>query len=110
MVHCFTGDTKAVYDYLDLGCYIGITGWICDERRGQDLRTAVASIPLDRLMIETDAPYLLPRTLSPKPKTNRNEPAYLPFVLTELAARMALPPDALADRLLQNTKQFFGLS
>ena len=61
-----------------MGLYIGITGWICDERRAADLRAAVACIPLDRVLVETDCPYLLPRTLRPAPRSRRNEPATLP--------------------------------
>ncbi|MEC8472290.1 MAG: TatD family hydrolase, partial [Pseudomonadota bacterium] len=70
----------------DLGMYIGITGWVCDERRGYALRDIVNYIPHDRLLIETDAPYLLPRTLRPKPKSRRNEPKHLTEVLSVLAA------------------------
>ena len=77
VVHCFTGSREELYDYLDLDCYIGITGWLCDERRGAHLREFVKDIPADRLMIETDSPYLLPRTLRPMPSHRRNEPAFL---------------------------------
>ncbi len=85
VIHCFTGDRTALFNYLDLDLYIGITGWICDERRGEILRSLVKSIPLERLMLETDSPYLLPRTLQPKPKDRHNQPAYLPWVLKEVA-------------------------
>ena len=85
VVHCFTGSREELYDYLDQDWHIGITGWLCDERRGQHLRTLVKSIPADRLMVETDAPYLLPRTLRPMPADRRNEPAFLPHVVEELA-------------------------
>jgi TatD DNase family protein len=57
----------------------GITGWVCDERRGRHLQEIVGLVPLDRLMIETDAPFLTPRTLRPCPR--RNEPSYLTHVL-----------------------------
>ena len=77
VVHCFTGDDKELIDYLDRDCYIGITGWICDERRGTHLRELVKRIPADRLMLETDAPYLLPRSVRPMPSHRRNEPMYL---------------------------------
>lgn len=85
VVHCFTGERDELVDYLDRGFHIGITGWICDERRGQHLRDLVKLIPADRLMIETDAPYLLPRTLKPKPSHRRNEPAFLPHIGEEIA-------------------------
>ena len=86
VVHCFTDSHQELRDYLDLGMYIGITGWICDERRGRALQDIVRYIPHDRLLIETDAPYLLPRTLRPKPKSRRNEPKHLTEVLSVLAA------------------------
>ena len=76
VVHCFTGTVEEVKTYLSMGFSIGVTGWICDERRGHSLREAVKHIPLDRLLIETDAPYLLPRNLENKPKNRRNEPAF----------------------------------
>jgi TatD DNase family protein len=78
VVHCFTGEREALFAYLDLDLHIGITGWICDERRGTHLHPLVGNIPQGRLMLESDAPYLLPRSLRPKPKNGRNEPAYLP--------------------------------
>ena len=85
VVHCFTGSREEMHDYLDAGWYIGITGWLCDERRGQHLREIVKNIPGNRLLVETDAPYLLPRTLKPMPKDRRNEPAFLPHIVAELA-------------------------
>ncbi len=84
-VHCFTGTEPELRAYLDLDLHIGITGWIADERRGRHLYDLVRLIPEGRLMIETDAPYLLPRTLDKKPKTGRNEPSYLPWVVKSLA-------------------------
>lgn len=86
VAHCFTADVEQMQEYLELGLYIGITGWICDERRGLRLREVVRHIPDERLLIETDAPYLLPRDLRPMPKSRRNEPCYLPQVLATLAA------------------------
>ncbi len=85
VVHCFTDSRDALRDYLDLDCHIGITGWICDERRGRHLRECVRDIPADRLMLETDAPYLLPRDLDPKPSHRRNEPMYLAHICREVA-------------------------
>ena len=85
VVHCFTGTREELFDYLDQDWYIGITGWLCDERRGQHLRELVRHIPANRLMVETDAPYLLPRTLRPLPKDRRNEPAFLAHIVAELA-------------------------
>lgn len=85
VVHCFTGTREELFAYLDRDYYIGITGWLCDERRGQHLRDIVKNIPTNRLMVETDSPYLLPRTLKPRPKDRRNEPAFLPHIVEELA-------------------------
>lgn len=85
VVHCFTDSRAALFDYLDLDCHIGITGWLCDERRGQHLRELVREIPANRLMIETDSPYLLPRNLKPMPSHRRNEPMYLKHIAEELA-------------------------
>ena len=85
VVHCFTGSRAELFDCIDRDWHIGITGWLCDERRGQHLRELVPNIPANRLMVETDAPYLLPRTLMPLPKERRNEPAFLPHIVQELA-------------------------
>ena len=109
VAHCFTGDESMLRRYLDMGLYIGITGWICDERRGAHLRDLVPLIPPDRLMIETDAPYLLPRTLEPKPTSRRNEPMYLPEVLRVVAEAAAVSPEEMARRTTANATQFFGL-
>jgi TatD DNase family protein len=110
VAHCFTGDRAALHDCLEMGLYIGVTGWICDERRGTVLREIAADIPLERLMIETDAPYLLPRTLDPVPKSRRNEPAYLTEVLRGVADAMRHSASAVANATTDNARRFFGLS
>lgn len=109
VVHCFTDTTEAMHDYLDLDCHIGITGWICDERRGAHLLDCVADIPLDRLMIETDAPYLMPRTIKPRPKTRRNEPCTLPYVLRTVAQARPESEEAIALATTATAKTFFRL-
>ena len=109
VAHCFTGDRDALHDCLSMGLYIGVTGWICDERRGEALKEIVSDIPLDRLMIETDAPYLLPRTLHPKPKTHRNEPMHLTEVLRVVAEAMQETEMAVAQATTSNAEHFFGL-
>lgn len=109
VVHCFTDDRAALDSYIEAGCYIGITGWICDERRGRDLYDNVAHIPDDRLMIETDCPYLMPRTIRPKPKTRRNEPANLPWVLETLAQARGQTVEQLAALTHANAGHFFSL-
>lgn len=85
VIHCFTGSAEELDGYLEDGYCIGITGWICDERRGGELARLAHRIPLQRLLIETDAPYLLPRTIAPKPRSRRNEPAFLPWVARRIA-------------------------
>lgn len=109
VIHCFTGEREALFNYLDLDLYIGITGWVCDERRGQPLQALVRHIPLHRLLLETDAPYLLPRTLQPKPKERRNEPAYLPWVLEEVARCREEPALEIARQTSSNAFDFFQL-
>ncbi len=109
VIHCFTGTKDALHRYLDLGLYIGITGWICDERRGLHLREFVGDIPRDRLMIETDAPYLLPRTIRPMPKHRRNEPCYLPYVVTAIAESTGRAPEDVAHETAETARRFFRL-
>lgn len=108
VAHCFTGTEDELLCYLDMGLYIGITGWICDERRGTHLKEIVSHIPLERLMIETDAPYLLPRSLRPKPVSRRNEPKYLPEVLHVLAESMGQDEAMLARHTTANAERFFA--
>lgn len=108
VVHCFTGSLDEARTYLDMDCYIGITGWLCDQRRGQALRDLVGFIPRERLLIETDAPYLTPHNLPEKPRGNRNEPAFLPYVLTRLAALVGEPEAALGNQIARNTRALFG--
>lgn len=107
VVHCFTGTRRELDAYLDLDLYIGITGWICDERRGLHLADLVPSIPRERLMIETDAPYLLPRDMRPPPADGRNEPAFLPHVLEALARARGEPSAAVAAATSAAAEAFF---
>jgi TatD DNase family protein len=108
VVHCFTGTQKELDDYLEMEFSIGLTGWICDERRNIDLRKSLKNIPLDKLMIETDCPYLIPRNLNNKPKNNRNEPAYLPHIANEIALLINLDKDKLIDITYKNSINFFS--
>ena len=109
VVHCFTGTREELFDYLDRDWYIGITGWLCDERRGAHLRELVKNIPAARLMIETDAPYLLPRTLKPLPKDRRNEPAFLAHIVEELARDRGEDIAATAAATTATARGFFRL-
>lgn len=109
VVHCFTGSGEELAAYLDLDLHIGITGWVCDERRGLHLRDLVRRIPLERMMIETDAPYILPRNIRPRPRGRRNEPAFLPHVLTTVADCLDLPAERVADATTRTARSFFNL-
>lgn len=109
VIHCFTGDESALDAYLALDLHIGITGWICDERRGKHLHNIIQKIPLHRLMLETDAPFLLPRTMPEKPKDRRNEPAFLPEVLTVAARCLGQDPDHVARATTETAEAFFRL-
>lgn len=107
IAHCFTGDRSQLQAYLDLGLYIGITGWLCDERRGQALQQAIHYIPADRLILETDAPYLLPRTVRPRPK--RNTPALLPAIAAEVARLTGRELADIAAQTYANSCRLFQL-
>ncbi len=109
VAHCFTGEGESLREYLAMDLYIGITGWICDERRGKHLHDIVDVIPDDKLMIETDAPYLLPRSLNPKPSSRRNEPKYLPEVLRVLAEARGQDEARVAAASTATARHFFGL-
>ncbi len=109
VVHCFTGIREELHDYLDLDCHIGITGWICDERRGSHMKVFLKDIPANRLMVETDAPYLKPRNLRPRVKTHRNEPRWLPWIVGTLAAVREETPKFITERTTANAEAFFHL-
>lgn len=107
VLHCFTGSREALFGYLDLGLHIGITGWVCDERRGQELQALVREIPADRLLLETDGPWLLPRDLPQKPKDRRNEPAFLPHIAATVARLRGEDVDTLAATTTANARRLF---
>ena len=109
VAHCFTGERSAMEAYLELGLHIGITGWICDERRGQALQELVNEIPEHRLLVETDAPYLTPRTLRPRPKGGRNEPGFLPEVVATIAHCRSSDPGHIARVTTENARRLFKL-
>lgn len=109
VAHCFTGEGESLREYIAMGLYIGITGWICDERRGKHLHDIVELIPDDRLLIETDAPYLLPRTIRPRPKSRRNEPMYLPEVVRVVAEARGQSEQHVATVTTANARRFFDL-
>jgi TatD DNase family protein len=109
VAHCFTGERDELRAYVELGLYIGITGWICDERRGRHLLELVKEIPRDRLLLETDSPYLTPRDLRPQPKARRNEPAFLPHILKTVARALGRPAAEVAEETARNAGKLFGL-
>jgi TatD DNase family protein len=109
VIHCFTnGSLDILRQYLSLNLYIGITGWVCDERRGQSLAKIVPHIPLDRLLIETDAPFLLPRNMA-RPWATYNEPSYLPYVVKKLAECYGTTIDEITQRTTENAQTLFGI-
>ncbi len=110
VVHCFTEGLEQTKDYLDLDCYFGITGWVCDERRNKALIEALKIIPNNRLMIETDAPYLLPRNMLPKPKSRTNQPKYLSWIIDKLSSVKNISTDQLIEWTNTNSLDFFDLS
>ena len=114
VVHCFTGASEDLVHYLDAGFFVGITGWVCDERRGQQLQDLVPDIPLDQLLVETDAPFLFPRNAPAQavksPNKNRNEPALLRYVIEKVAQLRGCDPSAIAHATHRNASVLFGLA
>jgi TatD DNase family protein len=108
VAHCFTGERQELEAYLDLGLYIGITGWICDERRGRHVLELVRDIPRDRLLLETDSPYLVPRDMKPQPKGRRNEPAFLPHIARTVARALGRPVEEIAAETKSNARDLFA--
>lgn len=109
VAHCFTGNKVELEQCIAAGMYIGITGWVCDERRGKELQEIIKLIPSNRLLIETDAPYLTPRTIRPRPKSSRNEPSYLPYIVQQIADITAIDPDEIACQTSANAREVFNL-
>lgn len=109
VAHCFTGSRDDLMTCLDMDLAIGITGWICDERRGAHLVPLMKDIPADRLLLETDGPYLLPRDLQPKPVSRRNEPAYLPHIAATVARARGEAVAVLAQSSTTAARRLFGL-
>ena len=108
VVHCFTGTQEQLDDYLELDCFIGVTGWICDEKRNVELRKTIKNIPLSKLMVETDCPYLIPKDLPDKPKNNRNEPSNLNHIVLEISSLIDIDEDILRKETFKNTINFFN--
>jgi len=109
VAHCFTGNKVELEQCIAANMYIGITGWLCDERRGKELQNIIKLIPLNRLLIETDAPYLTPRTIRPRPKSSRNEPSYLPYIVQKIADITAIDANEIAYQTSINADKAFNL-
>ena len=109
VAHCFTGEKEELHAYLELDLYVGITGWICDERRGSHLVQLVRDIPRERLLLETDSPYLTPRDMKPQPKARRNEPAFLPHIARAVARALGRPVEEVAAETSRNARTLFRL-
>lgn len=109
LLHCFTGNQAELEAYLELDLHIGVTGWVCDERRGQDLANSVNLIPDNRILIETDSPYLLPRSMRPKPKSNKNLPQYLPYIAEFIAKLRQQNVAEFAQHCYQNSLSYFNI-
>ena len=109
LLHCFTGNRESLAAYLEQDLHLGVTGWVCDERRGQELAALVPLIPDNRILVETDSPYLLPRSMRPKPKSSKNEPKYLPYIAEYVAQLRQQSVEDFAQQTYQNSRSFFGL-
>lgn len=109
VVHCFTGTAAELAECLASGLSVGITGWVCDERRGMALREMLPQIPAERLLLETDAPYLLPRDMRPRPTSRRNEPCFLPHIVQQVALWRREEADWLAQQTDANSRRLFRL-
>ncbi|MDO6409078.1 MAG: 3'-5' ssDNA/RNA exonuclease TatD [Pantoea sp.] len=110
VAHCFTGTREELESCLAMGLSIGITGWVCDERRGMELRELLPLIPAERLLLETDAPYLLPRDMHPRPTSRRNEPCFLPHIVQQVALWRNEAAETLGAQVVANARQLFRLA
>ncbi|MFN8673062.1 MAG: TatD family hydrolase [Candidatus Sericytochromatia bacterium] len=108
VVHCFTGNKEELEKYIELDLYIGITGAVLDERRSH-LKEIIKLIPSNRLMIETDGPFLLPKSLKKLSSTRRNEPAFLVPIAKEIAFYLDKTYDELVNITTKNAKDFFNI-
>ncbi len=107
VVHCFSGTKAEMFRYLDLGFHIGITGILTIKQRGEQLRELATLIPKDRILIETDAPYLTPAPQ--KNKVRRNEPAFVRLVMERLAEIRGEDVETLSETIWENTCKLFNV-
>ena len=104
MMHCYSAGPAFVDRFMDLGCLFSIAGPVT-FKNGQEHRDAVAKIPLDRLVVETDSPYLTPMPY----RGQRNEPAYVKFTAEKVAEVKGIPLEELALATTGNARKFFGI-
>lgn len=113
VVHCFTGSLQEAKTYLDNGFYLGFTGAISDAKRFSHLKEVIQYVPLDRMMIETDAPFMLPKnvpnSLLKKYQERRCEPSFLPYVAGTIAQFKGIALDKIAEETTRNAKVFFNI-
>jgi len=107
VIHCFSGTRAELETYLEMGYAIGITGIVTIQERGKALRDMLRTIPLDRILIETDAPYLTPAP--EKNRYRRNEPAFVRSVLETLASVLEQPISLLAEIIWRNTCRLYRI-
>ncbi len=103
IVHCFTGQYEDARKFVDLGFHVSFSG-ILTFKSARHLKDVARRLPLDRLLIETDAPYLAPQPVRGKP----NHPRYLKYTLEDLADCLGRPPLAVADQIAGNTFRAIG--
>ncbi|THV57826.1 TatD family hydrolase [Chryseobacterium candidae] len=108
VVHCFTGTLTEAKNYLDKGFYLGFTGAVSDEKRFKHLEEVIKYVPLDRMMIETDAPFMLPKNM-PRMQNRRNEPSFLPYVAQTIAHLKKIRISEVADETTETARNFFRL-
>ena len=107
VLHCFSGSRDELQRYLSFGLFIGITGILTMKKRGRELRQMIRSAPIERLVVETDAPYLTPAP--EKNRTRRNEPSFVRTVLLKLAKVREDDPEEIATRIWNNTCQLYEI-
>jgi TatD DNase family protein len=109
IVHCFTGKKEHLIKYIELGFYIGITGWICDNRRNTDLIEAIKCLPIDKLILETDSPFLIPFEYGKKWNTRHNQPDSLEYIVNKISEIIDKPKSKIINKTIENYKKLFGL-
>lgn len=109
IVHCFTGTEEQMKKYIEFGFYIGITGWICDDRRNKNLCDAVISLPLDKLILETDSPFLIPFEYSKEWNTNTNQPDSIHYIIKKISQLTGIEQSKIKENSIKNTKTLFKI-